>query len=303
MSKHNDLIRGLHKELESSIEIFNKSIPGIQDNIASELELLVKDLELRNGRLVMSAKNLRVIARIKGKIEGIIRNRRYIKQVAEFARAFDRITQLQNSYFQALSNEFRQTPLLRELQRQSIDSTVSGLTEAGITANLTEPIQNILRRNITSGANYIKLLNQVRRFITTNEEKLGALERYAKQITTDSLNQYAAQYTQVVTNDLGLEWFMYTGALVSNSRAFCRALIRKKYIHVSEIPQIIKGEFPEFAEVNGELSKRTGLPEGMIPGTNEENFSVYRGGFNCGHQLVPVDSAVVPLVVRRAIDR
>lgn len=297
------LINDIVATLDGSVAKFNASMPGVQDKVMAEIELLVKDLELRNGKIVPSAANLRAIAKIKGKLERLIRNPEYVKEVREFAKAFEQLTVLQNQYFETLAGEFKPTPLLQELKNQSISSTIASLTEAGINANLTSSIQDILRTNITSGANYSQMLGQLRNYMTTDTTGTGALERYAKQITTDALNQYSAQYSDVVTNDLGLEWFMWTGSLVQDSRDLCVALHKKQYIHKSEIPAILRGDFAEFREINGRINPKTGLPYGMVPGTNAANFKVYRGGYNCGHQLVPVAAEAVPFAIRAKFSR
>jgi hypothetical protein len=39
----------------------------------------------------------------------------------------------------------------------------------------------------------------------------------------------------------------------------------------------------------------------MIDGTNSSNFIIRRGGYNCGHQLVPVAEEAVPLEIRSKI--
>jgi hypothetical protein len=51
-----------------------------------------------------------------------------------------------------------------------------------------------------------------------------------------------------------------------------------------------------------EIYAKTGLPLGMKDGTTPENFIVHRGGWNCGHQLVPVSEAAVPEDVRKKIE-
>ncbi|MBR1480836.1 MAG: hypothetical protein IJ609_02780 [Paludibacteraceae bacterium] len=102
-----------------------------------------------------------------------------------------------------------------------------------------------------------------------------------------------------MTDDLGTQWFMYTGSNKETTREFCEHLTAKKYIHRSEIPTILTGKI----EYNGEVHQcaiypKTNLPYGMIEGTTPENFQCNCGGWNCRHQLVPVADAVVPASLR-----
>ena len=71
-------------------------------------------------------------------------------------------------------------------------------------------------------------------------------------------------------------------------------MVEKKFFHKSEIPELLKGNFPQFKAMGGEIYPKTGLPQGMVPGTNPETFLIYRGGYNCMHQAVPVSEDIVP---------
>lgn len=303
MTQEELIAKQLLKAIQASIDKFNAATPGIQNRIADKLELLLKDLEVRNGNIAQSTSNIKAIGKIKSELEAIIFDDGYKKNVADFIKSFDEVTKLQNEYFSAVSNKYKPNNLLKEIRNQSVNSALEYLTEAGINANVTQKLQDILRQNITSGAKFSNANDQLRNFIKTNDKGLGALERYTKQITNDTLNQYAASYSDVVTSDLGLEWFEYTGALIATSRCFCDALIKKKYIHVSELANIVKGNFEEFKDADCTLNTKYELPEGMIPNTNAHNFKIYRGGYNCNHQLIAVSEVAVPRNIREAVYR
>lgn len=293
-----EIIKKLIDTLDKAVLDFNESIPGIQKDIAAEVERFVKDLETTGDTIKASVANMRRIAAFKDRIYTIIKRSGYDEKVKEFVKAFNEVAVIQNQYFTKLSADFKPTKLLDEIKKQSINSTIESLTEAGLNANLVNPINDILLKNITTGGSYGELTQQLRDFIVTDKTGDGALERYTKQITTDSLNQYAAQYSGAVSNDLGLNWFVYDGSIIQTSRPFCEACVKKKYIHRSEFPKLIDGDFPEFKAEGGEIYDKTGLPSGMIAGTNSSNLTVYRGGWNCGHQMIPVSDIMVPESVK-----
>ena len=113
-----------------------------------------------------------------------------------------------------------------------------------------------------------------------------------------AISQYVGENNKLMTNDLGLEWFEYVGSNIETTREFCEHLTEKRYIHKSEIKTILKGE------IDGhqcEIYEKTGLPKGMIEGTNEQNFQVNCGGWNCRHQLVPVAKEAVPKNEKEAL--
>lgn len=301
MASGNDIIKNLISTIDGSINSFNSAIPKVQRDILAEVELLVKKLDLKSDSIQASAKNLRIIGELKNKINKILRSPEYKDLVKEFAKSFSEISKLQNEYFRTLEKQYKPPKLLGTLQSQSVDATIRSLVEGGVEVNIGSKIVEILRQNITGGAKYTDMVERLREYLTTTKAGDGALERYAKQITTDALNQYSAQYLNVVSNDLGLQWYRYTGAEIETSRPFCKACLDKEYIHQSEIPRLLKGDFPEFKKEGGEINSKTKLPQGMIAGTNPENFHVYRGGWNCGHQLVPVTEDRVPKIIRNRI--
>lgn len=294
MTTEEQLIKKLVDVLHQSVEDVNSSIPGIERDIAVEIDQLLKGLDTKGDTITANVANIKKIAGFKNKIQAIINRSDYPDKIKKFLQDFAQIATIQNQYFSTVANDFQPQNLLTEIKAQSIDATIDSLTEAGLNANLINPVHNLLMKNATTGGSYSDLSGQLRDYLKTSDSGQGALTRYVKQITTDSINQFSGQYMNAITNDLGLEWFMYTGSLKTTSRPFCEACVKKKYIHISEFEEVINGDFPEFKEEGGEIYDETGLPQGMIPGTNSSNFQIYRGGYNCGHTLVPVSDVMVP---------
>jgi hypothetical protein len=293
-----DYIKQLHELIDGSVDKFNASIPGIQENIAMRMSVLIKDLDIDNqGNIVNNVKNLRLMGQIKQEISNIVLNKQLEANVAEFLNKFTDVASLQNQYFKSMNKSFKPEAILTEIRNQSIEATANSLTEAGINANVIEPVTEMLRTNITAGGSWRDLNKMVQDYILNNEKGLGALQRYTTQITNDSLNQFSAQYTYTIADSLNYKWFIYTGSLLRTSRAFCEALVAKRYVHKSELPAIVRGDFEPFKKTDN-MNPKTGLPKGMVDGTTATNFFVYRGGYNCGHQLTPTDARFVPLDIR-----
>lgn len=282
--------------IDTSITGFNESIPAIQKQIFDDIALLIKDLDTTSdGTIKNNVRNLKIIGKIRGKLEEIILSPEYMKKVEDFVKAFNEVASLQNQYFRAIESKFKPSKLLAEISKQSISWTIDNLTESGIGANVTDEIEDILRRNITSGGSYKELTNQLRNSIVSNKAGQGLLERYTKQVAVDSIMQYNRTYSQTISDDLGLSWYLYTGSNILTTREFCLKMTDKKYIHKSELPQIVKGE------INGKqipINDKTKTWAGGIPGTNSSNILINAGGYNCQHQFQPVLSGVVPKDIR-----
>lgn len=296
MAKYEDIL----KRIDKSIRDFSKSIPGIQKDVLENILEELKKLDLRNGRIKPTVANIRLIGRIKNKLRGLILTDEYVESVKEFVKSFNDVTKLQNEYWKSIEKSFKPKTLLKEIRNQSIQDTVQKLTEAGIGVNIENQISDILRTNVTSGGSYRSLESQLRESLTDTDKSDGSLVKYTKQITTDSINQYSAQYTQTVSSDLGFEWFAYAGSDVKNTRPWCDAMSDIRYFHISQVPSLLKAEGLTYE--NKKTGKReqvpiyqkTGLPHGMIEGTNAGNLFIRRGGFNCGHQIRPVSESLVP---------
>ena len=282
------------KEIQTTIDNFNSSIPALQQQVFDEIVNISKELDTDGKNIKTSVKNLKLLARIKVKIEKIIYSKEYEAQLKEYLRAYNVITTLQNDYFKEIDNKFKPTALSTEIKAQSVQSTIESLGRAGIANNVSQRILDNIRNNIVSGATFTQFNKSLRELVLDTDSGQGLLVRYTKQISTDAINQFSANYTQVAVSDLGLEWYQYVGTLIETSRCFCEALVEKRYVHVSEIPKIVKGEFKEYKEKECEINPKTNLPHGMVAGTTSSNFPIYRGGYNCGHQLIAVSKASVP---------
>lgn len=298
---YNDIL----KRIEKAIEEFNKKIPASQRSMLDEITLEIKRLDLNGQNIKSTVANLRIINSIKNKLNRLILTDDYKAEVKKFATAFNDVTKLQNEYWVSVEQTFKPRPLLKEVRVQAIQDTVNALTEQGIVSTISEQIIQVLKTNITAGGTYKQLQNQLRDLLVDTPTTDGALTRYAKQITVDSINQYNAQYTQIVSSDLGFTWFAYQGTEITTSRPFCQAMVENnRYFHISQVPNLLKGldvdgnklkyeDNKGGGEKSVELYAKTGLPSGFIEGTTPENFFIRRGGYQCGHQARPVSERLV----------
>lgn len=298
MSETNELIREIEKDISDAIDKFTSKIPASEKRTFAKALELLKDLKIKNGRIENSVENIKQIQRISQQLQKTIVDKPYLKDVAAFADAFNSVSELQHSYFGTLVSDFKPAKVLAAIRQDAITSTVNNLTDAGVSATVGKAIESILRTNITTGGMYADLVEQMRTEIIGNEKIPSKLSRYAKQITTDSLNQFSRTYNQTVTADLGFKWFQYVGSNVENTREFCKAMTKKRYYHVSELPSILRGK------IDGKqvaINPKTKLWYGAIEDTNAINFQTNAGGWQCGHSIYGVPEILVPKSARDAI--
>lgn len=295
-----DEITNIIDTVEDVADKFSSQIGSTEKRLLDEVLNLVKELNVTNGRINSSVENLKILSTIKTKLKQAVLNKEYLQGVKDLIKGIDRIMNVQTSYFNKAFTVGKYFKAKSELAKHlAVDDTVEMLAGAGMEANVTSRINEMLLRSITSGGKYADLVRDMSDFLTTNENGDGALSKYAQTWVNTSLSRFAGQNNKLMTDDLGLEWFMYVGSNKDTTREFCEHLVKKKYVHKSEIPDIVNGL------IDGhqcEIYERTGLPKGMIDGTTADNFQANCGGWNCGHQLVQVNKVAVPKDIRDRIE-
>ena len=125
----------------------------------------------------------------------------------------------------------------------------------------------------------------------------GILEKYASTVANDTINQYNRQVMETASMDLKMPWRRYVGSLKTTSREWCERMVEKKYIHVSELPVLVKGNIDghqcKIYKKTPE-NKGTDLPYGLEAGTDAQNVLVRAGGHNCDHSFYPCLESEVP---------
>jgi hypothetical protein len=288
----------LLQTIEAESTKFNNKLPAIERKLLDEVSLLIKEFSIKDGKILSNIDNLKLLNKIKGKLGKLVFSKEYVKDVSDFVRTYSTVAAMQGDYFKGQDKNFKAKDYYSALKQVAVDNTIEGLTESGVRANVLKPITDILLTGITSGQSYAQMEETLRKTLTETPDGAGALSRYAKTYTVDSINQFSAEYMTAISNDLGYEWYAYRGTNLETTREFCEHMTKKEFVHKSEFPEILKGK------IDGHQCRiydKTGLPYGMKEGTNVDNFTANRGGWNCGHQLVPVREESVPKGIRNKL--
>ena len=274
-----------YNEISKTINLFNTRF---MENVATNQESMwkvifktVKNLETNAaGDIIPNTKNLKILRTLRGDLSKVIVSPRYKSDLKEYLGGFDELKGINDVYYKAIASTTLNANkyVFQEILNSSIEATKNSLLDSGISANVIAPIEKILSQNVTTGGSFSDLVEALRIDILGSPDKLGYLERYTSQITTDSLNQFNANYNIAVSNDLGLEFYYYAGSEKTTSRTYC-------------INQIDKGRYFHKKEVEASASKEWA---GKIPNTNSSTIFVYRGGYRCGHQYLATNTLLVP---------
>ena len=286
--------------LDNAADSFSDIATKEQKKIYDEVVTLAKDLETDSqGRVKQSIANLKRLTQIKAHLANLSKDKEWVAGISGFAKYFGVLQKQQSAYY---SDHFPELTLSEtakkkhEMMKQlAVQNTMEGLMGSGLKANVTDKLNDILLRAVTTNAKFADLQEELRTHLLGKDGGDGAFARYATTYATTALSQFTGQNNKLLTDDLDCEWFMYTGSNKETTREFCQHLTTKKYIHRSEIPTILAGKIDDY---QCKIYDKTGLPYGMIEGTNADNFQCNCGGWNCRHQLVPVADVVVPVALR-----
>jgi len=276
------LAEQLESLISDAIDSFSSGLDLYQGTIHNRILSVLKNLELDSeGYIKQSAVNRQVLYDAENLIYEMLPGSKLTSLVAESLMVIPAIDSLNSDYFNSISSGFKDNRMfLKTLQTQTVRSIENTLLQDGLTVSIKNPLVNILYQNINSGGQFSGFLQQVRDFITGNEEVEGRLYSYSRTYLSDALFDYSRAFQQAVTVDLKLEWYSYSGGVMDKTREFCAERVGNFY-HQKEIEKWADLEW-----------------QGKRAGTTSSSIFVFCGGYNCRHSLIPVHEKVVPKELR-----
>lgn len=279
----------LLKIITNAPDGFIEQLSKTEQDIYKKVLNVVKELDIdSSGNIKTSTANLKKLNEIKTQLAKSLLSKEYLSSVKDYVRQFQIISSLQSKLLGI------QKPISKILTETAVDNTIETLTGKGYTDTVVNKLRDVIQTSITSGGLYKDLTENLNKLIISDNEKQSIISRQVQTPVVDALSIYSAEHMKIITDDLDYEWFEYVGSNKETTRELCEHLTLKRFIHISEIPEIVTGM------IDGHQCKlgKNGLPLGMFEDTNAQNFRVNRGGYNCGHQLYPISKNMVPLHIR-----
>lgn len=284
--------------LESVPNAFVNDVIKTQAEVMKDIERIVFGLDREGDVFVLNEKNLSLINSIDQKLKDTIFNDEYSGALTSYVSQFNKQAKLNNSYFVELGVGFEDKDLYKLTMQGSQKNAITLLGEDAFSQQLIVPITQTLQESINSSVSFTSTLDTLRLFIEGNDEVEGKMQSYVKRIAYDAFSSSDRSYTNVISNDLGLEFFRYQGGEVEDTREFCEER-KGKYFHKKEIEGWGKGD--KCCGLSWPDSQ--GKWQGRNTATNGATIFTFAGGYNCKHSIVPVSVKSVPKnVVERAIE-
>ncbi len=295
MAVDEGFIEDKNDRLDSVPSNFVESVKGLEKDITKEIETLVSQLETENGNILLTDKNLSIIDSINKRLKDVIFNQEYEKNLTSFIGEFKTQADLNNEYFQtAVDIDFEPTSMYNNLLKVSQRNAIQLLNEDAFSQALIAPLQASLNAAVTTGQPFTETLSQLRYIIQGDDTVDGRLISHVKRVSYDAFAISDRAYTNTIATDLGLEFYLYSGGKVADTRCFC--FERKgKYFHKKEIQNWGDGIGV------GDCGKDW---QGKNANTDSATIFFYVGGYNCKHSLLPVSIKSVPqTAIQRAKEK
>lgn len=279
-----DLARAIEEFIAAADKRYVAALGRVQSDLYNQLTTIITQLELdADGYIKQSATNRKVLQTADRKIQEVFNSSLYTTSVSNYVSVIMRLDAQNEKYFTTIDSAFKPNKLfLRNLQADTIATIEKYILQDGLQSQVINPLSQILNQNVNSGGQFAGFLDQIRNYILGNDQVEGRAMHYTRTYLRDSLFTYSRTYQQAITNDLGLNYYLYSGGVMDKSRPFCEERAGKYFSH-KEVEQMASLDWA-----------------GKKQGTTESSIFLFAGGWNCGHQLIPVAEIIVP---KEVIDR
>lgn len=300
----NKLLEDKAARLESVPGKFASDIEKVQLELLKDVQVILASFDLDGeGNFIISEANVALAADLDVKLRQALDRSEYSEAVTEFARQFNVQIGVNDAYFTRAFKGFETSEIGKMIVAQAQKNAVDLLINTSLDSDFIIPIKQQIENAVINGARWKETISAIQDLVVgyTDENgkfKDGKILAYSKQIAHDTFAVGDRSYAAAVAEQVGAEWFKYSGGTIPNSRAFCVQRHNKHYC---------KAEIRLWGD--GQKTPGYSLPEangswaGKMLGTNKDTIFSTAGGYNCGHSIMAVSISTVPKSdILRAMD-
>ena len=292
MANFSDKIRKLIESkvdrLESVPNAFLSSMEKIQKTKFKDVVALLDLLDYEGGALAVSEANLLRVEALVDEIRGVLTGAEFESAVGTLMGEFQEQAALNYSYAAAVDPAFAIPPISSAIVKERQAAAIASLLDS-TNQYLSNPTREALSSAIQSGSSRKELIDTLRFLVQGDKDIDGRLLRSTRLIVSDAFALNDAAVSESIADNLGLEWYFYTGGTMDTTRCFCRER-NAKFYHKTEVEKW--GALDKKA-LGKCYSSKYGW-QGRMPNTDSKTIFLTRGGYNCQHSLLPVSEEVVP---------
>ena len=277
--------------IDKSLKDLQADVAKLQRKLYDELiDKLIPQLKTENGKLMRTAENYAIINRQLDQLNKNFTEQFTTPVIKKFAEKMLRTFEMTDDYYRTGHNISSQAFAAMQENSKWIYERL-GLTRQGdIIANgyldklkqmpeVQTKVRNYLIDNVTTTAGLRDFQRGMKEIIAGTKDVPGAVTRYFNQFTFDTYNQVNRAMNNVYAESLQLEYFVYFGTIMSDSRCFCIKRAGKVF-HIDDTKDWINDK---------------SLIKGYREGTYPYDPLIDLGGFNCRHDAVYISRQMAEL--------
>jgi hypothetical protein len=257
--------------LERVPDAFINSLDAVNRSIYARMEELLDQLDTTGGNIALTDSNLLLASQVAELVGQIATTPEYIEALTAFAQSFEQQAAITDAYMQEVFGRLPEIGSRAQIINASRVAALEQLTGAALIQELGQPLQQQILASVQNGSTKKEVTNFVKEFLEGGlDGKEARLKAYAGTIVDTTFSVFDRTYTQILSKDLGVEFYRYSGTIIKTTRQFCKDRAGK-YFTTEEVK----------AWGNQNWA-------GRIEGTNENTIFAYCGGWNCRHSILPV---------------
>jgi hypothetical protein len=273
-----DKFDDLEERISDAISKYEKATDKATVRVLEEVQELLGDLKKQGQLFARTKENLQIINKLNSRIQAIIADSGFYGGLSELLGEYNQSSTLINAYFGLNFKDFNPAnATYKQLTNFYIEKTANEIADV-LNGDLVADVKKILRDSVENGVNSTRTKALLKEYLADNKK----LVKYTKTIASDSLNQYAANYTLGIAEDLDLEHYYYKGTKIKTTRSFCNVRAGKYFT---------KKEIQDWGSLKW---------DGKNPATTKDNIFTLRGGYSCRHIFIPVSEEVYKARVNNA---
>lgn len=303
--KIQDIVDKKQSYIDANRSKLEASVIKMQEQLLqSFIENILPELETKDGQILNTPKNLKLIEKLDS-LYTEFNNTTQTKVVKSLGESLVNLNKFNNDYFSEIT--------LNETTKKKFDAIVSktdklisariGITPEGevntggfldsfvTDRTLLTDLKKSIIQNITGQQSLADFKKSIKEKIVGSDQVTGGFERYYRQYAYDVYQEYDRAYGKQMADEFGLNYALYQGGLIGDSRDFCRDHENHVYTR-EEVANFGKWTYAKAEHITTfkDPGSQTGVPSYI------ENFPNYDpatncGGFNCRHQLTWITKA------------
>ena len=294
----NELLQAKVDRLETVPDAFLTSMQKVQKELfASVLEILSTLNVDANGFLEITVENVDKVAMIDVRLREALELSEYTEVVTDFAKEFNTQIVFNDEYFGAALKGFERSEIGEKIVKMAQKNAVELLVKMSPDAYYILPIKQAIENAVINGARWRDTLDVIQTIAVGNDEVEGKIMHYSKQIAHDSFAVADRSYSSAAAEQVGADWFKWSGSVIKTTRPFCEER-HNKFFCKKEFEMWGAGKTTE-----GFAWPQSGAWAGEFPGTDASSIFSLAGGITCRHSVMAVSISAVPIAqIKRAME-